>query len=135
MRLVTILTLVLPLLLVSVVPFSSIPWSAEAFAQEAERLDVRPEGHPLPAKGPLISELREDIPGTSGQTVIRIYEDQAGTRIREFSANGAVYQVEVKPMGMPPYYLIDSKGRGLFDTLLGGNQPKLVIPQWVLMRF
>lgn len=92
---------------------------------------------PLPVKGPLVSELKEnlnpDIPGA--ETIIRKYEDFQGNQVREFVINGAMFQIQVVPANGPTYYLIDTDGDGLFETKVNGYEPKLMVPQWVLFRF
>lgn len=108
--------------------------STTAPAQAAE---VRAAGHPVPVKGPLVSELREEVesdkPGHI--TVIRKYEDAQGNQVREFSSQGAVYQIQVVPANGPTYYLIDTDGDGLFESRSNGYEPLIVVPQWVLFRY
>lgn len=103
----------------------------------AEMPEVRPSGHAVPQKGPLISELREDLsPEVDGaETIIRRYEDAQGNQVREFIMNNAVFQIQVIPRNGIPYYLIDADGDGLFENRFRGYEPSLIIPQWVLFRF
>ncbi|MEO5363735.1 MAG: DUF2782 domain-containing protein [Magnetococcus sp. DMHC-8] len=94
-------------------------------------------GFPVPRKGPMISELREDL-GTDPvgpETVIRRYEDYKGNTVREFLINGRLFQIEVTPANGPTYYLIDVEGNGLFQERYASPRPRLVVPQWVLFRF
>ena len=95
------------------------------------------KGFPIPRKGPLISELREDLsPDIEGpETVIRLYEDAMGNTVREFLINGALFQIEVTPANGPTYYLIDVSGNGLFEERHQSHQPRLLVPQWVFYRF
>lgn len=95
------------------------------------------KGFAVPRKGPMISELREDLdPDVPGpETVIRRYEDYKNNTVREFLINGMLFQIEVIPNNGPPYYLIDVEGNGLFQERYVGYQPRLVVPQWVLFRF
>ncbi|MBF0294972.1 MAG: DUF2782 domain-containing protein [Magnetococcales bacterium] len=93
------------------------------------------EDHAPPAKGPLVSELREKAEPDGPETVIRKYEDAQGNQVRESAVNGAVFQIQVIPYSGPPYYLIDNDGDGLFETRINGYEPKLMVPQWVLFRF
>ncbi|MBF0341066.1 MAG: DUF2782 domain-containing protein, partial [Magnetococcales bacterium] len=87
----------------------------------------------LPVKGPLVSELREPDPDHPGHvTVIRKYEDSQGNQVREFSVQGAIYQIQVIPVNAPAYYLIDPNGDGLFESMSNGHEPQFVVPQWVL---
>ncbi|GAB0056556.1 hypothetical protein SIID45300_00864 [Candidatus Magnetaquicoccaceae bacterium FCR-1] len=103
----------------------------------ARAAEVRAGGHPIPAKGPLVSELREEVesdkPGHI--TIIRKYEDAQGNQVREFSSQGAVYQIQVVPANGPTYYLIDTDGDGLFESRSNGYEPLTVVPQWVLFRY
>ena len=109
----------------------------EAPQMVPEEVTRKEEGFPAPRKGPMISELREDldpdIPGA--ETVIRRYEDSKGNTTREFLINGQLFQIEVIPVNGPPYYLIDVEGNGLFQERHVGYLPRLVVPQWVLFRF
>lgn len=104
---------------------------------ELKKEYVRPEGHELPPKGELVGEFREDvskeIPGP--ETVIRLYEDNAGNQVREFVINGFTFQIEVTPYGGIPYYLLDTDGDGLFEVRTHADEPRLVVPQWILFRF
>lgn len=118
------------------------PKSAPAKVEEVpqsvpEEVTRKEEGFPIPRKGPLISELREDldpdIPGA--ETIIRRYEDSKGNTTREYLINGLLFQIEVIPVSGPPYYLIDVEGNGLFQEQHVGFRPRLVVPQWVLFRF
>ncbi|MBF0402142.1 MAG: DUF2782 domain-containing protein [Magnetococcales bacterium] len=102
-----------------------------------DEVSTNEKGFEVPRKGPLISELREDLdPEVPGpETVIRRYEDYKGNTVREFLINGQLFQIEVIPTNGPPYYLIDVTGNGLFQERHVGYQPRLVVPQWVLFRF
>ncbi|MBF0370372.1 MAG: DUF2782 domain-containing protein [Magnetococcales bacterium] len=108
-----------------------------AFSSETEADGVKEGGYEVPQKGPLISELREDVdPDVPGpETVIRKYEDAAGNQVLEFITNGAIFQYEVIPFGGVPYYLIDTNGDGLFESHFMGYRSRLIVPQWVLGRF
>ncbi|MEO5347409.1 MAG: DUF2782 domain-containing protein [Magnetococcus sp. YQC-9] len=108
-----------------------------ATSQIALAAEARKEGHPMPAKGPLVSELREEIdPDKPGHvTVIRKYEDAQGNQVREFSSQGAIYQVQVIPANGPTYYLIDPNGDGLFEKLNAEHEPMIMVPQWVFFRY
>ncbi|MEO5377241.1 MAG: DUF2782 domain-containing protein [Magnetococcus sp. DMHC-6] len=90
-----------------------------------------------PQKGPLISELKEDLnPDLPGpETLIRKYEDASGNQVVEFSINGSVFQYQVIPHGGVPYYLVDKDGDGLFENRFNGHEARLVVPQWVLFKF
>ncbi|MBF0190523.1 MAG: DUF2782 domain-containing protein [Magnetococcales bacterium] len=97
----------------------------------------RGEAQPVPAKGPLVSELRENLdPDRPGhETVIRKYEDAQGNQVREFMTHGAIYQLQVIPVNGAPYYLIDTDGDGLFESRSNGYELQIAIPHWVLFRY
>ncbi|MBF0184159.1 MAG: DUF2782 domain-containing protein [Magnetococcales bacterium] len=110
---------------------------AAAAAAMPDEHTRKAEGFSVPAKGPLVAELREklDPDAAAAETVIRRYEEYNGITVREYLINNTVFQVEVTPANGPPYYLIDVEGNGLFQEKYIGFQPRLVVPQWVLFRF
>lgn len=119
-------------ILMALIAAPVISWSADPSSRE-----IKEDGFEVPKKGPLVSELREDlsdeIPGA--ETVIRIYEDMAGNRVKESMINGSVFQIEVTPFHGLTYILLDSDGDGRFETKFYGQEPKFVVPQWVIFRF
>ena len=125
------------LIVLSVFPTHGVGKEAARQAGAADGVSRREAGFPVPRKGPLISNLREDvdpeIPGA--ETVIRRYEDSRGNVVQEFILNGALFQIEVSPVHGPTYYLIDVQGNGLFEERYQGHMPRLVVPQWVFFRF
>ncbi len=125
--------ILLPVLLF-LIGFSPILMVDDARAQMPE---IRKRGHAVPKRGPLISELREDLdPEIAGpETIIRKYEDGAGNEVREYVINGAIFQIQVIPFNGPPYYLMDVNGDGLFEHRYRGYEPRIIVPQWVLFRF
>jgi hypothetical protein len=56
-------------------------------------------------------------------------------RIEEYSINNRVYMIKVTPAKGYPYYLIDTTGNGNFDTRRNGLDPKVTVPQWVLLNW
>lgn len=98
---------------------------------------VQKDGHPLPKKGPMVSQFREDLSDEidGPETVVRKYEDGQGNQVLEFLINGAIFEIQVIPADGRPYLLIDTKGDGLFDSRFNGHEPRLVVPQWVFFRF
>lgn len=108
--------------------------TAPAVKQDPE---VDLNGYAPPKKGPLISkteeDLVEDLPGP--ETVIRLFEDEYGNKVREFVLNGALFQIEVIPFKGRPYYLVDNDGDGLFESRYQGYEPKLIVPQWVVFHW
>ncbi len=113
------------------------PKTATASQPGSDEVTRKEEGFPIPRKGPLISELREEVDSDTSRpaTVIRRYEDYHGNTVREFLINGRLFQIEVTPVDGLPYYLIDVEGNGLFQERYAGARPRLVVPQWVLFRF
>jgi|UPI00037F916B hypothetical protein len=60
--------------------------------------------------------------------------DQA--KVSEYSLNGRVYMIKVKPTGSAPaYYLYDDNGDGTFNKRLPANYKHLNPPGWVLATF
>lgn len=120
-----------------------LPQGAQAAEEEnvsrvpERREEIDPAGHPLPQKGNVVGEFREDATKeiAGPETVIRLYEDSSGNRVREFIINGFTFQIEVLPYGGIPYYLFDTDGDGLFEVRTHADEPRLVVPQWILFRF
>ena len=54
--------------------------------------------------------------------------------VYEYRVNGAVYMVKIQPKAGPAYYLLDLDGDGVMDTQ-EGDPAKIVVPQWVLLRW
>jgi len=78
------------------------------------------------------------VPDNIGKNVsIHAYTRQDDkAEISEYSMNGRVYMVKVKPAGaMPAYYLYDDNGDGTFNKRLPGNYKHLNPPGWVLATF
>ncbi|MBF0588112.1 MAG: DUF2782 domain-containing protein [Magnetococcales bacterium] len=120
----------------------TMTWSGVMAAEVPAVVDepqeiINPQGHAVPSKGALIAELTEDLdPKIKGpETVVRLYQDVNGTKIREYAINGLVFQVEVIPYYGIPYVLIDQDGNGLFESRYDGPQGRFILPQWVLFRF
>ncbi|HIJ82670.1 MAG: hypothetical protein HW380_3925 [Magnetococcales bacterium] len=106
-------------------------------AGAGEQPVVLEKGHPIPQKGAMVTQFREDLTSEvdGPETVIRKYEDEHGNQVFEFIINGSLFQLQVIPADGIPYLLIDTNGDGLFDSRMNGHEPKLVLPQWVLFRF
>ncbi|MDX8414376.1 MAG: DUF2782 domain-containing protein [Mariprofundales bacterium] len=67
---------------------------------------------------------------------IRAYTRQDGTKISEYSRQGRVYMIKVKPPGdLPAYYLYDERGNGQFSRRLPGGYQPVAPPQWVVKEF
>ncbi|MBF0108641.1 MAG: DUF2782 domain-containing protein [Magnetococcales bacterium] len=103
----------------------------------AEEPVILEKGHPIPHKGALATQFREDLSNeiAGPETVVRKYEDEQGNQVFEFIINGSVFQLQVIPANGRPYLLIDTNGDGLFDSKFHGHEPRLMVPQWVLFRF
>lgn len=116
--------------------FMALPCGGAADSGQGS-LPVHRGDYKPPTKGPLVGTLKEDVdPNVPGpETTIRIYEDARGNQVREFTHQGATYQIQVIPKAGNAYYLYDNDGDGLFETRHHGYQPRLVVPQWVLFRF
>lgn len=95
------------------------------------------KGHPIPHKGALTNQFREDLNDEldGPETVIRKYEDEHGNQVIEFSINGSLFELQVIPANGRPYLLVDTNGDGLFDSRINGHELRLIVPQWVFFRF
>ncbi len=63
-------------------------------------------------------------------TITKRGEDQA----EEFRMNGKLYMVKVTPPHGVPYYLVDSRGDGVFSRMESLDSG-LRVPMWVIKRF
>lgn len=70
-------------------------------------------------------------PGTP-EPEVRIIQ-KGNDKIEEYRINGLLYMVKVTPSIGLPYYLIDDDGSGNLKQIDPAR--RVVIPQWVLMRF
>ncbi|MGN7611664.1 DUF2782 domain-containing protein [Magnetococcales bacterium HHB-1] len=103
-------------------------FSAHAFA---ENLITPPETEGEPVA---VATIPGDAEGR-GESVIQLFENRDGTKIRVLKVNGFIYRVEVTPPKGPTYLLIDGDGDGRFERQLSGYDQRLAIPHWVLFRF
>ena len=63
---------------------------------------------------------------------VRIIQDGSNS-VEEYRLNGHLYLVKVTPKNAPPYYLMDDEGKGQMKRV--DPSQRLVVPQWVLMKF
>ena len=82
---------------------------------------------------PVMAQSDSNPPEDLGQDVQILQPKSAA--IEEFSSNGKVYMIRVKPKKGPAYYLVDADGDGDFDTRRNDLQPNLLIPSWVLFSW
>lgn len=74
-------------------------------------------------------------PQLKGEAEVRVYKQEGGAKVEEYSIQGRVYMIHVQPPGgLPDYYLYDKDGTGVFVRLPGGYKP-ISPPQWVIKRF
>jgi Protein of unknown function (DUF2782) len=57
-----------------------------------------------------------------------------GNLVEEYRIKGKLYMIKVTPKTGVPYYLVDRRGDGNFMRQ-GPGDPKLVVPQWLLLQF
>jgi len=85
------------------------------------------------------SNLQKELapPKQSDDVEVHSYlreNDQA--KITEYASHGHVYMIKVQPMGgLPPYYLEDDNGDGVFSKRLPGGYKRVNPPMWVIKRF
>lgn len=73
-----------------------------------------------------------DAPDEPQVTIKKRGEDQ----VEEYRLNGRLYMIKVTPPSGVPYYLVDTKGDGVFvreEAPDGG--PRLSVPMWVIHQF
>lgn len=63
---------------------------------------------------------------------VRIIQD-GNNSVEEYRLNGHLYLIKVTPKNAPPYYLMDDEGKGQMKRV--DPSQRLVVPQWVLMKF
>lgn len=63
---------------------------------------------------------------------VRITRDGDNT-VEEYRLNGRVYMLKVTPKNAPAYYLMDKEGNGQMQRI--DPAQRLVVPQWVLLKF
>lgn len=91
-------------------------------AQQPARLEPLPDIPPPP--GMVDASLEPQV------TITQRGED----RVEEFRVKGRLYLIRVTPPHGKPYYLLDTKGNGLFvrhDDL----SPNFQVPMWVIVEF
>ena len=64
---------------------------------------------------------------------IRIIQ-KTDQKVEEYRMNGRLYAIKVTPKIGLPYYLVDEDGSGKMNHIATRND-RLIIPQWVLVRF
>ncbi len=56
-------------------------------------------------------------------------------KIEEYRIRGRLYMIKVTPKNLPPYYIIDRDGDGLFETRESDLASKLEVPKWVITEW
>lgn len=96
--------------------------ASSAQAQQPARLEPLPDIPPPP--GMVDAELEPQV------TIVQRGED----RVEEYRVKGRLYLIKVTPPHGKSYYLLDTKGNGLFvrhDDL----SPNFQVPMWVIVEF
>ena len=57
-----------------------------------------------------------------------------GNRGEEYRIKGKLYMIKVTPPHGTPYFLVDERGDGNF-LRQGPGDPKLRVPQWLILQF
>ncbi|WP_341676035.1 DUF2782 domain-containing protein [Niveibacterium sp. SC-1] len=95
-----------------------------AFAQkEQPKLEPLPEPPPPP----------EGVNADSAEPQVTI-KKRDGDTIEEYRIAGQLYMIKVTPKTGVPYYLIDSKGTGVFSRY-DPSDKTLSVPQWVIKEW
>ncbi|RMG31284.1 MAG: DUF2782 domain-containing protein [Gammaproteobacteria bacterium] len=88
-----------------------------------------PDGAPDSTPPPLPDE-HEPVPEPKVTIIHR-----EGETISQYSINGQVYLIKVKPAKGPAYYLIDTDGDGNLETRRDELDPVQLVPAWVILRW
>ena len=97
--------------------------AAPAFAQDKPKLEPLPDVPPPP----------ENLQDESSEPEVTI-TTRGEEKIEEYRINGQLYMVKVIPKVGEPYYLVDSKGDGVFSRYDPSNK-QLSVPMWVIKRW
>ena len=107
-------------LLIALIAAVSLP----VFAAEARK----------PAEAPLPPTVAVAVDADSqAEPEIRIIQ-KTDQKVEEYRINGRLYAIKVTPKIGLPYYLVDEDGSGKMNRIATRND-RLIIPQWVLVRF
>ncbi|NDV13484.1 DUF2782 domain-containing protein [Crenobacter caeni] len=91
--------------------------------------DTPPAPAPLPPPPAIADGVVQ--PGAP-EPEVRIIQ-KGSDKIEEYRINGLLYMIKVTPSIGVPYYLVDEDGSGNLKQI--DPTRRVVIPQWVLMRF
>lgn len=105
-------------LLIALIAAVSLP----VFAAEARK----------PTEAPLPPTVAVDA-DSQAEPEIRIIQ-KTDQKVEEYRMNGRLYAIKVTPKIGLPYYLVDEDGSGKMNRIATRND-RLIIPQWVLVRF
>ena len=72
--------------------------------------------------------------GEAASPEVTIKRQGKDTR-EEYSINGKVYMIKVKPAIGPAYYLVDPNGDGQFSQQINDIKNPPPVPRWVLLRW
>lgn len=85
------------------------------------------------------SNLQKELapPKQSDDVEVHSYlRENDDAKITEYASHGHVFMIKVQPMGgLPPYYLEDDNGDGVFRKRLPGGYERINPPMWVIKRF
>lgn len=93
-------------------------------ADAPKRADLQPLPEPPPPPPGVQTDEQPQV------TITKRGEDQA----EEFRMNGKLYMVKVTPSHGVPYYLVDTRGDGVFSRMESLDSG-LRVPMWVIKRF
>jgi len=106
-----------------------------SLAANAAFAEPPPDLQPVPEPPPPPEQVRdgEAIPLGEPQITIRRRGEEI---VREYRLNGHLFAVKITPKGGRPYYLIDADGDGDMESrFLDNNNARIIVPQWVIMRW
>ncbi|MBF0127534.1 MAG: DUF2782 domain-containing protein [Magnetococcales bacterium] len=99
----------------------------------SQETDFPPAWQPPSFQGRLVTRFNESSPDGAPME-IRLFENDAGDQLREFSIGGRAFLIEVSPVrdGEEEYHLVDLDGDGRFEERRTGLALQLTVPHWAL---
>ena len=102
----------------------AVPATAADAPKAPALSDLQPPPEPPPPPPGLQTDEAPQV------TITKRGEDQA----EEYRVNGKLYMIKVTPPHGVPYFLIDSRGDGVFSRM-ESTDSGLRVPMWVIKRF
>ena len=109
--------------------------SGEVLDPDPTVLQSRGEDSEPPQASPDVPEMPPRVVSGDAMEPDITIRRRGGSTIEEYRVNGQLYMVRITPSIGPPYYLVDHKGDGNWDSRRSDLEKAVRIPQWVLLRW